>query len=84
MTIRVDVDLWKRFDRAAERADQTPEEVLLAFMRDYAARNPQGSASGGTGFDFIDGRQAIETLDLFGRPPVEGDAQFDLEDYLKR
>jgi len=82
MTIRVDIDLWKQFDRASERAGQTPEEVVLDFMRDYAARNPFGSASSGLGFDFGDGAGSAQTLDLFGQVSDPIDDQFDLEDYL--
>jgi hypothetical protein len=39
MNVRLDADLWKRFERAADISRQIPDDLLKAFMNDYTDRH---------------------------------------------
>jgi hypothetical protein len=66
MSIRVDADLWKRFERAANLTQQLPDDILKSLMHDYAERH-------------LPDRSKIIEPKLTNESP---DLQIDLEDYL--
>ncbi len=72
MNLRVDVELWRRFARAADHTQTSTEDLLIEMMQDYADRN---STTAETGFTRHD--------DLFGVDSTLTDSQMDLEDYLR-
>ncbi len=72
MTVRVDVDLWQRFERTADRSGQAVDDVIMQLMQDYVARNRSADFYGNLAFDF--------------GPEYQGNGrqdQIDLEDFLK-
>ena len=88
MTIRVDADLWKRFERAASQANWPADEAVRHLMRVHADGSGQASTDGvgrlplrsstfgKTASTAVQGPETtIETL-----PPNDG--QIDLEDLL--
>ncbi len=67
MMIRVDADLWKQFVRAAEKVKRPAEEVVVDFMRDFAATAEPVN---------------LDLFDFASGPELTANDQFDLEDYL--
>ena len=67
MTIRVDADLWKQFERAADKAKRPAEAVIVDFMRDFASTAEPVN---------------LDLFDMAPAPEASANDQFDLEDYL--
>lgn len=66
MSIRVNVNLWKRFERAIDRSHEVPDDVIKALMSDYADRHLLNDVRP---FRDIDGDKDVS-------------AQIDLEEFL--
>ncbi|HTN41674.1 MAG TPA: hypothetical protein VLZ84_11015 [Asticcacaulis sp.] len=66
MNVRVDAELWKRFERAAELSRQVPDDLLKSLMCDYADRHLLASSSSAKDIVYED----------------DSNLQIDLEDFL--
>ena len=66
MNVRVDAELWKRFERAAELSRQVPDDLLKSLMCDYADHHLLASSSSAKDIVYED----------------DSNLQIDLEDFL--
>ena len=72
MNVRVDAELWKRFERAAELSRQVPDDLLKSLMCDYADRYLLASSSSVKDIVYEDDSNLQIDLEDFLLMPMKG------------
>jgi hypothetical protein len=91
MTLSVDADLWRAFERAADRAQRPCDDVVRDLMRAFAVQ--QGPGLSAAEAAMIWREAGLHAPDAFSQPVFDFtvdvnagdlvDGQIDLEDFLK-